>query len=427
MFFSSSTSILFLSLTCSILAQDRTSEQGEAAIKDPNQECTPYSYAPTIALKAQFPTIWETAALVSGDTTGNQKWASIKDSIPTSISIKGTPAGDFSNFTPGYITRGQTSGNPDPDCWWTFNGCTVPKLSGLPTDISTMPEPNTLGFGFDDGPNCSHNAFYDYLSAQKQKATMFYIGSNVLDWPLEAQRALADGHEICVHTWSHQYMTALSSETAFAELWYTMQAVRAAVGVTPTCWRPPYGDVDDRIRSIAKALGLRTILWAYDSDDWKNGIENVTSQTVDANYGDLIKAAQNGTFNSAGTIILTHELNNYTMSEAIRQYPALKAAFKNVIPVGVGYNVTQPYQETNYTQQSFSQYASGQQGGTGSGASSALSGSISTSKVATKTGSSTKASASNTPAGTTNAAISLQLSWIATMAFIALLSGLVIA
>ena len=23
---------------------------------------------------------------------------------------------------------------------------------------------------------------------------MFYIGSNVMDWPLEAQRALADGH-----------------------------------------------------------------------------------------------------------------------------------------------------------------------------------------------------------------------------------------
>ena len=27
---------------------------------------------------------------------------------------------------------------------------------------------------------------------------MFYIGSNVLDWPLEAQRGLADSHEICV-------------------------------------------------------------------------------------------------------------------------------------------------------------------------------------------------------------------------------------
>lgn len=32
---------------------------------------------------------------------------------------------------------------------------------------------------------------------------MFYIGSNVMNWPLEAQRALADGHEICVRESSH--------------------------------------------------------------------------------------------------------------------------------------------------------------------------------------------------------------------------------
>jgi len=32
----------------------------------------------------------------------------------------------------------------------------------------------------------------------------FYIGSNVIDWPLQAMRGLADGHQICVHTWSHQ-------------------------------------------------------------------------------------------------------------------------------------------------------------------------------------------------------------------------------
>ena len=61
-----------------------------------------------------------------------------------------------------------------------------------------MPEPMTVGYGFDDGPNCSHNAFYDFLEQNQQKATMYYIGSNVLDWSLEAQRALADGHEICV-------------------------------------------------------------------------------------------------------------------------------------------------------------------------------------------------------------------------------------
>ena len=54
-----------------------------------------------------------------------------------------------------------------------------------------------MGYGFDDGPNCTHNAFYDYLASQNQKATLYYIGSNVMDWPLEAQRGIADGHEIC--------------------------------------------------------------------------------------------------------------------------------------------------------------------------------------------------------------------------------------
>ena len=60
-----------------------------------------------------------------------------------------------------------------------------------------MPEPNTMGYAFDDGPNCTHNSFYNFLASQNQKATMMYIGSNVMDWPLEAQRAIADGHEIC--------------------------------------------------------------------------------------------------------------------------------------------------------------------------------------------------------------------------------------
>ena len=29
-----------------------------------------------------------------------------------------------------------------------------------------------MGYGFDDGPNCSHNAFYDFLASQNQKASM---------------------------------------------------------------------------------------------------------------------------------------------------------------------------------------------------------------------------------------------------------------
>jgi peptidoglycan/xylan/chitin deacetylase (PgdA/CDA1 family) len=230
----------------------------------------------------------------------------------------------------------------------------------LSPDVANVPEPKTMGYAFDDGPNCSHNAFYDFLESQNQKATMFYIGSNVADWPYEAQRGIDDGHEICVHTWSHRYMTAFASEDAFAELYYTIKMIKLVTGVTPTCWRPPYGDVDDRIRAIANALGLQTIIWKFDSNDWRVGINNITAADVDTDYQLFINNETAGNFNSAGAIMLTHELNNFTMSEAVKWYPTLKSTFSYLVPIGVALNKTYPYKETNYSLPTFEQYISGQ-------------------------------------------------------------------
>lgn len=125
-----------------------------------------------------------------------------------------------------------------------------------------------------------------------------------------------------------------------------LQAIKLVIGVTPTCWRPPYGDVDvsvfiflmpirdrhvlraqDRIRAIANALNLQTIIWEYDSLDWMAGLDNYTVADVDENYQLFINNETAGTFNTTGGIMLTHELNNFTMSEAIKWYPQLKASF----------------------------------------------------------------------------------------------------
>ncbi|KAJ7113052.1 carbohydrate esterase family 4 protein [Mycena epipterygia] len=329
-------------------ADDRTTETGEAAIIDPVLECAPYSYAPVDSASVSFPGSWQNVlSIPADDTVARAKFLAMNSSIPN-IPIKGTLTGDFSNFA--YDAS-------DPDCWWTYSQCLTPKLSGLTADVASVPEPRTLGYGFDDGPNCSHNAFYDYLTQKQQKATMFYIGSNVQNWPLEAQRAVADGHEICVHTWSHPYMTAATNEGAFGELWYTLQIIKLVTGVTPTCWRPPYGDVDDRIRYIASQLGLETVLWKYDSDDYAVGDGTATPAQVQANYDALIKRVGNGTFDSVGAIILTHELDNFTMQTAMDNYPKLAAAFDHIVPIAVAQNKTQPYVETNITMQSFASCA----------------------------------------------------------------------
>ncbi|KIK61546.1 carbohydrate esterase family 4 protein [Collybiopsis luxurians FD-317 M1] len=333
-------------LVLNVQASDRTTEQGEAAISNPYEECTSYGYEPVATQMKNYPGLWQLAAILPGDSAATDKWNSISSTISTNIPVKMLPPP--SNYS-----------SEDPDCWWTATQCTTAKLSSIPPDISASPEPSTLGYGFDDGPNCSHNAFYDFLQSQNQKATFYFIGSNVASFPLEAQRALTDGHEICAHTWSHPAMTTISSENAFAELWYCVQMIKLVIGVTPTCWRPPFGDVDDRIRAIANALGLQTIMWKYDTADASINGNTITEQTVEDNYNSFIDIASQGTFSSVGAILLTHERDNFTMSEAVKFYPQLKKVFQHIVPVGVSLNKTQPYIEAEYGLPSFEQYISG--------------------------------------------------------------------
>jgi hypothetical protein len=69
---------------------------------------------------------------------------------------------------------------------------------------------------------------------------------------------------------------------------------------------------------------LQTIVWKYDSFDWRVGLNNITVADVDNNYGLFINNLTTGTFNTLGGIMLTHELNNFTMQEAIKWYPQLE-------------------------------------------------------------------------------------------------------
>ncbi|TXT11200.1 hypothetical protein VHUM_01951 [Vanrija humicola] len=360
--------------------------QVDNANLDVTAQCTPYTYAPMANSKAKYPGIWvQPATLVPGDSEAAALFATInatvQQKVPNSNSPHGTLKGDWAgvNYPAG-----------DADCWWTNSRCTTPAESlGIPADITNLPEPETWGLGFDDGPNCSHNALYNFLAENNQKATMFFIGSNVIDWPVQAIRARDDGHHICVHTWSHPYMTALTNEQVFAELYYTRQVIKEVIGVTPTCWRPPFGDVDNRVRLIAAGLNLTNVLWKNDTFDWSVGTNNVTAADVTNNYQKIITAAGQGQYATQGLTVLNHEINNFTMQEFIEQYPNIKGAFKHIVPIAAAMNWTHPYVEQNYTFQDFNEYVAG---APASGA--ASSGGASAAGSGTATGSAASASAS---------------------------------
>ena len=324
-----------------------SSEADQAKILDPSQEC---QTSQALVDKSQFPDASSIAKIVSSDKNARSVWNDIKNSgiIPENVK----PKADSSNGQHMGTDAQQSNYNAqkDPDCWWTASKCIKPKAKNIPDDFSTCPQKDTWGLTFDDGPNCSHNAFYNFLQQKKLKATMFYIGANIMNHPQQAQRGIVDGHDICVHTWSHHYTTTLSDEQVFAELYYTMKIIKATMGVTPTCWRPPFGDVDDRVRAIATGLGLRTVLWQEDTDDWKLQ-EGISKDKIIQNYAKIIKKA-----GDESPIVLTHEIVNQTMQMFMDQYPKVSKAYKHLVPISACENVQNPYVEQDFKYPGFNDF-----------------------------------------------------------------------
>ncbi|KAH8918825.1 carbohydrate esterase family 4 protein [Atractiella rhizophila] len=241
----------------------------------------------------------------------------------------------------------------DPDCWWSRGGCVTPKQSYLSPDHHHCTQKGTWGLTFDDGPTCASATLYGILEKEKLKASLYFIGGNVLQFPGQAQAAVEAGHEICGHTWSHQMTTTLSNEEVFAEMYYTTKAIKAITGIQTKCFRPSYGDVDDRVRTIGHALGLRIDLWSDDTFDWELTIKG--KKVIDANYAAIFAKASA----AEGVTVLTHETSNVTVGQFQNRFPLAKKAFNVFAPVGTCLGIQQYYVQDNLTFPTYEQYVSG--------------------------------------------------------------------
>ncbi|KAG0222348.1 chitin deacetylase [Mortierella sp. GBA43] len=190
---------------------------------------------------------------------------------------------------------------PKDRCWWTCQKCEASD------DLTSCPTQGTWGLTYDDGPSPDSPRLYDNLLAHNTKATLFIVGSRAVSYPATLKRAYQEGHQIAIHTWSHHAMTSLTNEQVVAELKWTEKAIFDTIGVTPLYWRPPFGDVDNRVRAIAKQLGYKTSIWTqgFDTNDWNIPGKTATAQSVvDTFKGWLTKIPTMQT----GFIVLQHDL-----------------------------------------------------------------------------------------------------------------------
>jgi peptidoglycan/xylan/chitin deacetylase (PgdA/CDA1 family) len=171
-----------------------------------------------------------------------------------------------------------------------------------------------IAMTFDDGPSVGNTTrLLDILKQRNIKVTFFMIGPNVVAHPEIARRALAEGHEIGNHSWTHPQLSKLSDQRVTEEITKTQEAIKNVTGFTPTILRPPYGAITKRQRQwIENQFGLSVILWSVDPLDWKRPGASVITQRI-------LSGAQ------AGAIILSHDIHQQTVDAMPATLDALLA------------------------------------------------------------------------------------------------------
>jgi peptidoglycan/xylan/chitin deacetylase (PgdA/CDA1 family) len=207
----------------------------------------------------------------------------------------------------------------DPYCDWTFTGCLGKD------DLYQCPK-GQWAVTYDDGPSEFSPKLYDVLDAANIKATFFMVGGQVVKFPDYVLRAYKAGHEIAMHTWTHSYMTTLTNEQIVAELKWNELAIKEVIGVSPRYFRPPYGDIDNRVRDVAAALGFTAIIWNHDTFDWAfaSNPKAFNERWIDGNVTEWAKIAKTA---DVGGISLEHDLYNQTVDAAIRVLPILQKEY----------------------------------------------------------------------------------------------------
>jgi peptidoglycan/xylan/chitin deacetylase (PgdA/CDA1 family) len=115
---------------------------------------------------------------------------------------------------------------------------------------------SALALTFDDGPSPWTVEILDLLAEHGARATFFVLGDNIAGHERILRRAIAEGHLLGLHSWSHPHLPDLSPGEIRDEMFRTQAAIERATGTIASFWRPPYYEADERVRRALEGTEL---------------------------------------------------------------------------------------------------------------------------------------------------------------------------
>jgi peptidoglycan/xylan/chitin deacetylase (PgdA/CDA1 family) len=159
---------------------------------------------------------------------------------------------------------------------------------------------------FDDGPDPVQTPRLLALFAEEQVHVTFgTVGKHAEAHPELIKAAVAAGHEVANHSYSHQNPQGLADTTLENEILGGEATIAKAAGVAPTWYWPPFIAIDDRVRADTAKAGIKIYI------PRKLAVSGDYMKEVTAD--EIFRRATTGI--EDGTVILFHEWRADTETE----------------------------------------------------------------------------------------------------------------
>ena len=167
------------------------------------------------------------------------------------------------------------------------------------------PEKPMIALTFDDGPyDRVTNRIVKVLAKHDSRATFFVVGNRVERYADTMKNAYNKGNQIATHTFDHGDLSKMKKKQIRRELKRAFRVMKKINGENPTMLRPPYGNVNDKMR---QTIRIPMIYWNVDTEDWASrNKDKILSRCKSIKDGD---------------IVLMHDL-----------YPSTAAAVEKLVP-----------------------------------------------------------------------------------------------
>lgn len=149
------------------------------------------------------------------------------------------------------------------------------------------PDKPMVALTFDDGPyDRVTNRIVRVLAKHDSRATFFVVGNRVERYADTMKNAFQKGNQIATHTFDHGDLSKMKKRQMRRELKRAFRVMKKINGENPTMLRPPYGNVNDKMR---QTIQIPMIYWSVDTEDWASrNRDRILSRCKNIKDGDIV-------------------------------------------------------------------------------------------------------------------------------------------